>query len=65
MWRRGEEAGPSRLEWVQKCVRHKRSARMKGQVYRTEVKQALLNGLETVSVMKRKEAEPKVKELQC
>ena len=58
---RGEEMSASRLERWRKasgvmCDR-KVSARMKGKVYKTVVRQDMLYGLETVALRKRQEAE--------
>ncbi|KAK3534222.1 hypothetical protein QTP86_007020 [Hemibagrus guttatus] len=45
------------------CGKEKISARIKGKVYRTVVRPAMLYGLETVSLRKRQESELEVAEL--
>ncbi|KAK3532766.1 hypothetical protein QTP86_028145 [Hemibagrus guttatus] len=64
---RGKEASAGRVEWVEKGVGvlcdRKISARIKGKVYRTVVRAAMLYGLETVSLRKRQESELEVAEM--
>ena len=66
MWKRGKEASAGRLEWrkVSGVLCHRKmSARIKGKVYETVVKPAMLYGLETVPLSKRHESELDVAEL--
>ena len=55
------------MEWMEKDVRvicdRKVSAKVKGKVYQTAVRPAMMYGLETVAVTKRHEAELEVAEL--
>ncbi|KAK3553711.1 hypothetical protein QTP70_007503 [Hemibagrus guttatus] len=59
--RRGMKA--SRIQSNEECGKEKISARIKGKVYRTVVRAAMLYGLETVSLRKRQESELEVAEL--
>ncbi|KAK3528561.1 hypothetical protein QTP70_002811 [Hemibagrus guttatus] len=54
----------SRIQSNGECGKEKISARIKGKVYRTVVRPAMLYGLETVSLRKRQESELEVAELQ-
>lgn len=52
------------MEWVEMSVRWGRiSGRVKHHIYKTEVRPALVYGLETVELAKRQEAELEVAEL--
>ncbi|KAK3508165.1 hypothetical protein QTP70_015364, partial [Hemibagrus guttatus] len=53
----------SRIQSNGECGKEKISARIKGKVYRTVVRPAMLYGLETVSLRKRQESELEVAEL--
>ncbi|KAK3528842.1 hypothetical protein QTP70_011765 [Hemibagrus guttatus] len=53
----------SRIQSNGECGKEKISARIKGKVYRTVVRAAMLYGLETVSLRKRQESELEVAEL--
>ena len=62
-----EEESRSRMEWVEKNVRsdlrQRVTARVKGKVYKVEVRPAMLFWLQTVALTKRQEAEMEVAEL--
>ena len=67
MCKRSEEEDPGRLERVEEDVGHylrqELSGRVKGKVYNTAVRPAMLYGMETVALTRKQEAELELAEL--